>query len=55
MYDWIVIALRLSTTQLNSTRLAGSGAGLFREPIISLYKVRYSEIWEINIVGKPVP
>ena len=27
MYDWIVVALGLSTTQLNSTRLSGSGAG----------------------------
>ena len=29
MYDWIVAALGLSTTQLNSTRLSGSGAGPF--------------------------
>ena len=27
IYNWIVIALGLSPTQLNSTQLSGSGAG----------------------------
>ena len=41
MYDWIVVALRLSPIQLNSTQLSGSGAGLLEKSQYDLRNILY--------------